>query len=122
VNVSGLDYGYFSVNCPIQTKALSLTQKLIRDELQKIKSHPPTKSELNKTKNLLLGSIFRVMDNFHELPRLIAYEEVHLESENSVVDYINKISALTEKDLTEAANKYFQDKNVSTAILTPKKE
>lgn len=122
VNVSGLDYGYFSVNCPVQTKAVSLTQKLIQDELQKIKNQPAAKSELDKTKSLLLGTIFRVMDNFHELPRLMAYEEVHLESENSVVDYINKINALTGKDLTEVANKYFQDKNVSTAILAPKKE
>ena len=43
MNVSGLDYGYFSVNCPVETKSLDLTQTLIRDELQKIKNHPTDK-------------------------------------------------------------------------------
>ena len=59
MNVSGLDYGHFSVSCPVRTKSLDLTQKLIRDELQKIKNQPPTKNELDKSKNLLLGNIFR---------------------------------------------------------------
>ena len=34
-NVSGLDYGYFSVSCPVKTKSLNLTENLIRNELQK---------------------------------------------------------------------------------------
>ena len=121
INVSGLDYGYFSVTCPVSTKSLDLTQTLIRDELQKVKNQPPSKNELDKSKNMLLGGIFRVMDNFHELPGLIAYDEIHFEDEKSLIDYINKINSLTEKDVTEVANKYFQDENYSTAILTPKK-
>jgi predicted Zn-dependent peptidase len=119
-NVSGLDYGYFSVNCPVKTKSLNLTQTLIRDELQKIKNQPPTKNELDKSKNLLLGNIFRVIDNSHELPRLLAYEEIHFGNQNSLIDYTNKVNSLTELDMAEVANKYFQDKNYSTAILTPK--
>ena len=121
MNVSGLDYGYFSVSCPVRTKSLNLTQKLIRDELQKIKNQPPTKNELEKSKNLLLGNIFRVIDSSHELPRLLAYEEIHFENQNSLVDYTKKITSLSEHDLAEVADKYFQDKNYSTAILTPKK-
>ncbi len=120
-NVSGLDYGHFFVTCPVGTKSLNLTQTLIRDELQKIKNLPPTKNELDKSKNLLLGTIFRTVDNPHELPRLLAYDEIHFENENSLIDYTNKINSLTELDMTEVANKYFQDKNYSTAILTPKK-
>jgi len=116
-----LNYGYFSLNCPVGTKSLNRTQTLIRDELQKIKNHPPLKNELDKSKNLLLGNIFRIMDNFHELPRLFSYEEIHFENQNSLIDYTNKINALTKIDVTEVANKYFQDKNYSTAILTPKK-
>ena len=121
VNVSGLDYGYFFINCPVKTKSLNLTQTVIRGELEKIRSHPPSKNELDKSKNLLLGSIFRTIDNSHELPRLLAYDEVHFESENSLIDYTNKINSLTELDMTDVANKYFQDKNYSTAILAPRK-
>ena len=108
INVSGLDYGYFSVTCPVSTKSLDLTQTLIRDELQKVKNQPPSKNELDKSKNMLLGGIFRVMDNFHELPGLLAYDEIHFKNRKSLIDYINKINSLTEKDVTEVANKYFQ--------------
>ncbi len=119
-NVTGLDYGYFYVNCPVRTKSIKVTQTLIRGELQKIRNQPPTKKELDKSKSLLLGNVFRTIDSSHELPRLLAYEEIHLENQNSLIDYINKINSLTEHDVTEIANKYFEDKNYSTAILTPK--
>lgn len=120
-NVSGLDYGYFSVSCPVKTKSLNLTENLIRNELQKIKNQSPTKDELGKSKNLLLGNVFRTIDSSHELPRLLAYEEVHFENQNSLINYIEKINSLNELDVTEIANKYFEDKNYSTAILSPKK-
>ena len=120
-NVSGLDYGGFFINCPVRTKSLDAAQTVIREELIKIKTAPPSQNELDKSKNMLLGSIFRVMDNFHELPRLLAYDEIHFETQNSLTDYTAKINSLTTQDLTEVANKYFQDKNYSTAILIPKK-
>jgi len=120
MNVPGLDYGHFSVNCAVKTKSLSLTQRLIKDELQKIKNQPPTKDEFDKSKNMLLGNVFRTIDSSHELPRLLSYEEIHFENQNSLVDYTDKINTLTELDMAEVANKYFQDKNYSTAILTPK--
>ena len=121
VNASGLDYGYFSINCAIKVRAINQTQSIILGELQKLKTRPVTKSELNKSKNLMLGNIFRQIDSSQGLPRLLAYEEIHFESENALADYTDKISSVTEQDITRTANKYFQDKNYSTAILTPKK-
>jgi zinc protease len=120
-NVTGLDYGYFSVSCPVEIKSLNLTQTLIQDELLKIKNLPTKQDELDKSKNLLLGDIFRAIDIPHELTQLLAYNEIHFENQNALLDYTNKINSLTEQDITEVANKYFQDKNYSTAILTPKK-
>ena len=119
-NVTGLDYGYFSVGCPVRVKSLNLTQTLIRDELQKIKNLPTKQDELDKSKNLLLGDIFRAIDIPHELTQLLAYFEIHFENQNALLNYANKINSLTEQDITEVANEYFQDKNYSTAILTPK--
>jgi len=120
-NVTGLDYGYFSISCPVGTKSLNLTQTLIRDELQKIKNIPTKQDELDKSKNLLLGEIFRAIDNPNELTHLLANDEIHFENERSLLDYANKIKSITEQDITEAANKYFEDENFSIAILTPRK-
>ena len=121
LNVAGLDYGYFSINCPVNVRALNQTKRIILDELQKLKARPIAKNELDKSKNLMLGSILRQLDNSQELPRLLAYDEIHFESENALVDYTNKISSVSEQDIIKTANKYFQDKNYATVILIPKK-
>jgi predicted Zn-dependent peptidase len=121
MSVSGLDYGYFSINCAVKTKSLKQTQIIIQDELQKLKTHPIKKDELEKSKNLILGDIFRSMDNPQGLPGILADMEIYFGNENALLDYMDKICSLSEQDVTEAANKYFQDKNYSTAILKPKK-
>jgi len=70
---------------------------------------------------LFLGKIFRTVDVPVALPRLLAFEESHFRKENTLVEYIGKINGLSAEDLTEAAKKYFQDENISTATLTPKR-
>jgi len=121
VNASGLDYGYFSINCAVNVRALNQTKRIILDELQKLKTRPVSKGELDKSKNLVLGSIFRQIDSSQGLPRLLAYDEIQFESENALVDYTNKIKSISEQDIVKTANKYFQDENYATAILIPKK-
>ncbi len=69
----------------------------------------------------MLGTIFRQIDSSQGLPRLLAYDEIHFESENALVDYTNRISSVTEQEIMKTANKYFEDKNYATAILIPKK-
>jgi predicted Zn-dependent peptidase len=121
INVSGLDYGYFTIDCAVKTNSLRQTQTIIRNELEKLKTEPLSKAELEKSKNLLVGNIYRAVDDYHELPRILADIEVHFKNETSLQTYITKITQLTEKDITKTAEKYFHDKNYSTAILAPKK-
>lgn len=120
INMSGLDYGYFSVDCAVKARKLSQTRTIIQDELQKLAVTPITPNELDKSKNLILGSIYRSIDNPRELPRIMANMEIHFESENSLSEYADKINSVTDSDLMETASQYFQDENYSTAILVPK--
>ncbi len=60
---------------------------IIRDELQKMKTSPVAKSELEKSKNLILANIFRSFDSPYQLPRLLTDLEIYFENENVVVDY-----------------------------------
>jgi len=62
---------------------------------------------------LILGDIFRSIDSPQELPRILADMEIYFENENALLNYKDKISSLSEQDITEAANKYLQDKNYS---------
>src|SRR4030067_3186952 len=91
MNVSGLDYGYFLINCAAKIKSLEQTRMIIRDELQKMKTCPVAKSELEKSKNLILANIFRSFDSPHQLPRLLTDLEIYFEDENVVTDYLERI-------------------------------
>jgi len=121
MNVSGLDYGYFFINCAVDVKAINQAQSILLGELQKLKTKSVTKNELDKSKNLMLGNIFMQVDSSQGLPKLLAYDEMHFESETALADYTNKINSVSGQDITETAKKYFQDKNYATAILIPKK-
>ena len=121
MNVPGLDYGYFTIDCAVKTKALKQTQKLIQSELEKIKTNHIPKIEIEKSKKMLIANIFRTIDDPHELPRFLADSEIHYENEKALENYIKNITQLTGKDIQETANKYFQEENYAKVTLTPKK-
>lgn len=121
INMSGLDYGYFSVDCAIKTKAINQVQSIIQEELTKLKSYPVDQNELTKSKNLILGSIYRSIDNPRELPRILANMEIHFENEKALLDYTSKVDSVSEQDIIRVANKYFQEESYSTVTLIPKK-
>ncbi len=121
INISGLDYGYFTINGAVKTKALRQTQDIIHGELEKIKNHPVPKPELEKSKSMLIGDIYRAIDDSHALPRIIAEHEIYFENTSSLQNYVNAIARLSEKDITETAYKYFNEENYATAVVTPKK-
>jgi predicted Zn-dependent peptidase len=121
-NASGLDYGYFSIDCAVNVKALNKTKSIILNELQKLKTQPITKSELDKSKNLASGTIYRQIDSSQGLPRLLAYDEIHFKSENALGDFLSKINSISPQDIMKTANGYFQDENYATVILLPTRQ
>jgi zinc protease len=121
MNISCSDYGYFYINCATKIKSLEHTRAIIRDELQKMKTSPVSKAELEKSKNLVLADISRSFDSPHQLPRLLTDLEIYFENGNAVVDYVERIRSFSEQDVMQVSDKYFQEKNYSEAILAPKK-
>lgn len=120
VNVAGLDFGYFSVNCAVKAKSLTQTQNIIYEELQKLKNNSVPDTELEKCKNLVLGDVFRSIDNPHTLPRIMIDSELYFENENILNQYIDKIKSLSQHDIMKTANKYFSEKDYAKAITAPK--
>ena len=116
----GLDFGYFSIDCAVKDKNLVKAKDLILKELSKLKMEKVPISELERNKNLITAEILRGMDNPHELSEILAYMEIQFKSENSLIDYVGKIKAVSAENILEAANAYFQEDCLSTVILKPK--
>ncbi len=62
----------------------------------------------------------RGMDNPHELPRIITDTEIVYANPTALSNYLSQINAITSDDILTTAEKFFQEKNYSTAILMPK--
>ena len=113
----GLDFGYFSVNCALKDKNLVKAKDLILKELSKLRKEKVQVDEIERNKNLIIADILRGMDNPHESSEILAYMEIQFKSEQSLVDYIAKIKAVSSQDIMQAANNYLQEDCLSTVIL-----
>jgi predicted Zn-dependent peptidase len=119
-NNTGPDYGYFLISCAVKDALWRQTRRIIGTQLKQLTNNLVPVDELQKSKNLLLGSISSGIDDPHELPRIMADIELIYSNEQELEKYLEKIKQLTSKDIMETARKYFKEENYSTAILTPK--
>ena len=120
VNVAGLDFGYLYIDCAVKPKAVEKTQSIIQYELQKLKNQKATRIDIEKSKNLIISDVFRAIDSSSQLPRVMVDSEIYFENENLLATYIDKTRSLSEEDVKEVADKYFQENNYATAIVVPK--
>ena len=121
INLSGLDYGFFAIDCAVRPNSLKQTQSIIQGELEKLKTELVPESELEKSKNLLVANHYRTIDDSHELPILLADSEIHYRNAKAIQDYLNRINQLSSQDIMETAKKYFREESYSWVILTGKK-
>ncbi len=119
-NMCGIDYGYFSIVCVAKPKYIVQTREIIKKELEGIKNNPVASDELEKSKNLLLSDILRLMDDPIESVRTIAVKEILFSNEKALANYTKIIKTLTKEDILSTANKYFKEDNYSTVTLLPR--
>jgi len=117
---SGLDFGYLSIGCAVKNVNVTKTQKLIFNELDKLRDEKISEEELERNKKLVLSDILREIDNTDKCHDILATMEIHFNHEKALTDYIDKISAITTTDILNAAQTYLQKDNFTTAILKPK--
>jgi predicted Zn-dependent peptidase len=117
----GVDFGYFSINCAVKDKKLLKTKDMILKEISRLRTNKVPTQELERNKNLILAEILRGMDNPNECSEILAYLEMQFKSERALIDYIDKIKAVSSQDIAEAANTYLQEDRLSTAMLKPTK-
>jgi predicted Zn-dependent peptidase len=116
----GLDFGYFSINCAVKNANFDKTLVLIFEEFAKLRDTPVAEEELERNKRLILSGILRGIDNPDECQDILAFMEIQFNHEKALGSYLEKIKAVTTKDVQAAAQMYLQEDNFNTAVLTPK--
>jgi predicted Zn-dependent peptidase len=119
-HIKGLDFGHLSISCAVKNSNIDKTQKLIFDELAKLRTEQISEEELERNKKLMLSGILRGIDNPDTCQDILAYMEIQYNNENALTDYLNKIKTTTTTDILNTAQTYLQKTNFTTAILRPK--
>ena len=115
----GVDFGYFSINCAVKNKNLVKAKHILLKEISKLRTEKVPIDELERNKNLIIADILRGMDNPQDCPEILAYLEMQFKSEQSLVDYIAKVKAVSSENIIEAAGTYLQEDCLSTVLLKP---
>jgi zinc protease len=116
----GSDFGFFSVNCAVKQKHVEEAERLILKELSKLKTEKVPNDELDKGKDMILGDIYRGVDNPESCAEILAIMEGQFGNENALINYINRVKAVTTDDVRDVANRYLQEDRFATAIIAPK--
>jgi predicted Zn-dependent peptidase len=116
----GLDYGYFHIDCAIESKRLEETKCLLQKELEKLRNVKVLDDELNKSKGMIEGTILRTVDSPVDFPETMAVMEMQFNSEYALQKYLENVKGLSANDILEVANKYLAEDRLSTAVLYPK--
>lgn len=115
----GSDFGYFSINCAVSNKKVDLARRLILKELSSLETEDTSTEELDRAKQIWLGSALRGMDSPHDTCEIITYMELQFRSGLALHDYIAKIKAITREDIRTVTAQYLNEDSLCTAILNP---
>ena len=122
-NLSKNPYNNYSIGVSLPCGPENVEQliKATHAEIDKIKSEGPKIDDLNKVKETWRQQYdVNIKDNLFWSRQLIQSVETGVSPEN-MISYLDRIAALTPKDIKDAANKYLDMKNYVQVVLYPEK-
>lgn len=120
------DISTFGVYLSTNENSVHKAQKLIFEELEKIKSKKVTEKELSRAKEYLIGNMLMSLESTTNRMLRIAQSIIYFDKVKSVEETIRKIQSVTSDDIREIANEIFDNSNKSIngnltrVILSPK--
>ena len=118
-NDYGSDYGFFHVDCAVSSKRVEETRKLLEKEMEKLRCEKVPDQELNKAKDMIVGSVLRTVDSPVDFPETLAVMEMQFGNAHALQDYLIAIKEVSAADIAEVANKYLIKDGFSLATLYP---
>jgi zinc protease len=106
---------------PKQGTAPDRVEKVIYEELDKLRTAPPSDQEMEKAKNILLAGFYRQMKTINGKANTLGSYEVFFGDYRKLFTAVDDYGKVTKEDVKRVAGKYFSDKNRTVATLVPDK-
>ncbi len=95
------------------------TEKVLFEEIEKLRTAPVPDAELQKAKNQLLARQYRQLKTISGRANLLGTYEIYRGDYNKLFTSDKDIEAVTAADIRRVATKYFSEKNRTVATLIP---
>ncbi|MBI2033894.1 MAG: insulinase family protein [Candidatus Liptonbacteria bacterium] len=116
-----LDHGYFGVSAGVDHAKIEKVVKAILEELSRVKEELVPASELQKSKDHLIGSIILGLETSDELASFYGSQEILTKEIVTPDRLIKKVQAVKTEDLKETARAIFRDEKLNLAVIGPYK-
>jgi zinc protease len=95
------------------------TEKVLFEEIEKLRTAAVPEAELQKAKNQLLAQQYRQLKTISGRANLLGTYEIYRGDYNKLFTSDKDIEAVTAADIRRVATKYFSEKNRTVATLIP---
>ncbi len=94
-------------------------EKLVKEEIERLKTESPSEVEIEKAKNQVEASFLFSQDSVFGYSLILGKFEI-LDSWRLINQYREDINKLTIQDIQNAAKKYLNEENLTVGVLLPK--
>ena len=102
--------------------APATVEKVIYEELDKVKNQPVTDKELQKAKNILVADFYRSLKTISGKANQLGNYEVFLGDYKKLFTAADDYNKVTKEDVQRVARKYYSENNRTVATLIPEAE
>lgn len=113
------DHGFFAVSAGLDNaRAIQVIQAIL-EELRRIRMEPVGKDELQKSKNHLMGQMMIGLETSDELASYYGQQELFFRKMMTPKQLIEKIEAVTAKDVLKVAKDIIKSTSLNLAVIGP---
>jgi zinc protease len=114
------DPGCFAIYAELREEAKpQKVEKIILQEIEKLKKDPVTEEELNKAKNIISADFIFDAETAENLAWKVGY--IHTVASYQYLDtYLDRISSVTEADIQKVSQKFFSAENMTVGWSVPR--
>ena len=116
------DTGAFIIRAGLNKENLNLAIKTIFNEIRKIKTKGVTAAELIRAKDNIKGHVILSMEDSSFIASWLGKQELLTNETKTLEQKVKEMEKVTQAQIKRIANKIFNNKKVSIAVIGPLKD
>ncbi len=113
------DHGYFTISAGVGNKRIKESVRVLCEELRKIKAEGISGLELRKAKDFMIGNLALDLESSDDYADFYGFQEIYREPILTREQHVEKIEAVTEKDVEKVMKDIFQKNKLNLALIGP---